>query len=370
MLDQQTVYEFRPVGDGDKTAKTDLFYKEEIQLALRNRGMPLEGLHYDITPTGMHYLLIHFDIPVADEEAWTLEVGGLVDNSVTLDMNDIRSRPQVTMPVTMECAGNGRALMEPRAISQPWLLEAIGTAEWTGTSLRPILEESGISSDAVELLFTGTDRGVQGGELQDYQRSLTVEQAMRDEVMLVYEMNGAPLQPQHGYPLRLLVPGWYGMTSVKWLSRIEAIDHQFDGYQQMRTYRYVQSADEVGEPVDLIRVRSLMAPPGVPDFLTRTRLVEAGTHRVEGRAWAGRLDVTRVEFSGDGGQTWADADLGPHVGDFAWRSWSAEWEATPGEHVLCVRGTDEEGNVQPSEQPWNYQGMGNNMTHRVDVLVE
>ena len=370
MLDQQTVYEFRPVGDGDKTAKTDLFYREEIQLALRNRGMPLEGLQYDITPTGMHYLLIHFDIPVADEEAWSLDVGGLVDNPVTLDMDDIRSRPQVTMPVTMECAGNGRALMEPRAISQPWLLEAIGTAEWTGTPLRPILEEAGIASDAVELLFTGVDRGVQGGELQDYQRSLTIDQAMRDEVMLVYGMNGAPLEPQHGFPLRLLVPGWYGMTSVKWLSRIEAIDEPFDGYQQMRTYRYVQSPDEVGNPVDLIRVRSLMAPPGVPDFLTRTRLVEAGSQRVVGKAWAGRLDVTRVEFSVDGGETWSDAELGPQVGDFAWRSWSAQWDATPGEHVLCVRATDEEGNVQPSEQPWNYQGMGNNMLHRVDVLVE
>ena len=369
MLDQQTVYEFRPVGDGDKTAKTDLFYKEEIQLALRNRGMPLEGLNYDITPTGMHYLLIHFDIPVADEEAWGLEIGGLVEIPVTLDMSDIRSRPQVTMPVTMECAGNGRALMEPRAISQPWLLEAIGTAEWTGTPLRPILEEAGIASDAVELLFTGTDRGVQGGELQDYQRSLTIEQAMRDEVMLVYGMNGAPLQPQHGYPLRLLVPGWYGMTSVKWLSRIEAVSEPFDGYQQMRTYRYVQSADEVGEPVDLIRVRSLMAPPGVPDFLTRTRLVEAGTHRIAGKAWAGRLEVTRVEFSGDGGRTWTDAELGTQVGDFAWRSWSAQWEATPGEHTLCVRATDEEGNVQPSEQRWNYQGMGNNMLHRVEVVV-
>ena len=329
MLDQQTVYEFRPVGDGDKTAKTDLFYREEIQLALRNRGMPLEGLQYDITPTGMHYLLIHFDIPVADEEAWSLDVGGLVDNPVTLDMDDIRSRPQVTMPVTMECAGNGRALMEPRAISQPWLLEAIGTAEWTGTPLRPILEEAGIASDAVELLFTGVDRGVQGGELQDYQRSLTIDQAMRDEVMLVYGMNGAPLEPQHGFPLRLLVPGWYGMTSVKWLSRIEAIDEPFDGYQQMRTYRYVQSPDEAGNPVDLIRVRSLMAPPGVPDFLTRTRLVEAGSQRVVGKAWAGRLDVTRVEFSGDGGETWSDAELGPQVGDFAWRSWSANGMRLP-----------------------------------------
>ena len=369
MLDQQTTYEFRPVGDGDKTAKTDLFYREEIQLALRNRGMPLEGLRYDITPTGMHYLLIHFDIPFADETAWGLEIGGLVDRRVTLDMDDIRSRPIVTMPVTMECAGNGRALMEPRAISQPWLLEAIGTAQWTGTPLAPILEAAGIANDAVEILFTGVDQGVQGGELQDYQRSLTIEQAMRDEVMLVYAMNGEPLQPQHGYPLRLLVPGWYGMTSVKWLSRIEAIAEPFDGYQQMRTYRYVQSADEVGEPVEEIRVRSLMVPPGVPDFLTRTRLVGAGVQRVEGRAWAGRLQVARVEFSSDGGQSWVDAELGPRVGDFAWRSWSADWVATPGEHTLMVRATDEDENIQPIEQPWNYQGMGNNMVHRVDVRV-
>ena len=368
MLSQRTTYEFRPVGDGDKTAKTDLFYREEIQLALRNRGMPLEGLHYDITPTGMHYLLIHFDIPFADEEAWSLDIGGLVENPVTLDMSDIRSRPPVTTPVTMECAGNGRALMEPRAISQPWLLEAIGTAEWTGTPLRPILEEAGIASDAVELLFTGVDQGVQGGELQYYQRSLTIEQAMRDEVMLAHGMNGAPLQPQHGYPLRLVVPGWYGMTSVKWLTRIEVINEPFDGYQQMRTYRYAQSADDVGDPVDEIRVRSLMAPPGVPDFLTRTRLVEAGSHRVVGKAWASRMKVSRVEFSGDGGQTWTDAELGSPVGDFAWHSWSAQWEAMPGEHVLCVRATDEAGNVQPSEQPWNYQGMGNNMLHRVEVV--
>ena len=210
---------------------------------------------------------------------------------------------------------------------------------------------------------------MQGGELQDYQRSLTIEQATRDEVLLAYEMNGAPLQPQHGFPLRLIVPGWYGMTSVKWLSRIEAIAEPFDGYQQMRTYRYAMSAEDVGEPVDEMRVRSLIAPPGVPDFLTRTRLVDAGTHTVTGRAWAGRRRVTRVEFSADGGATWEDAELGPHVGDFAWRSWSAQWRAEPGEHTLTVRATDEAGNVQPSEQPWNYQGMGNNMIHRVETVV-
>ena len=362
-------YEFRQVGDGGKTAATDLFYKEEIQLALRNRGMPLEGLRYDLTPTGMHYLLIHFDIPETDADGWTLQIGGMVRNPMTLGMDDIASRPSVTLPVTMECAGNGRALMEPRAVSQPWLLEAIGTAEWTGTPLAPIIREAGVEEGAVELLFTGADEGVQGGELQYYQRSMTLEQAAREEVTLAYAMNGAPLQPQHGSPLRLIAPGWYGMASVKWLSRIEAIGEPFDGYQQTRTYRYAQSADEIGEPVDLIKPRSLMIPPGVPDFLTRTRLVRAGVHTVSGRAWAGRLNVVRVEFSADGGATWTDAALSPRVGDYAWRAWSTEWNAEPGERALTVRATDEAGNVQPLEQPWNYQGMGNNMAHRVEVVV-
>ena len=368
MCRQQMSYEFRPVGDGGKTAATELFYREEVQLALRNRGMPLEGLSYDITPTGMHYLLVHFDIPLADEATWRLSIGGRVANPFTLNLDDIRSLPRVTVPVTMECAGNGRALMQPRAISQPWLLEAVGTARWTGTPLRPILEQAGIAADAVELLFTGVDQGVAGGELQCYQRSLAIEEAMRDEVMLAYAMNGAPLQPQHGYPLRLIVPGWYGMASVKWLAGIEAIAQPFDGPQQ-QAYRYRQSEDDAGHPVDLIRVRSLILPPGVPDFLTRTRLAEAGVHRIAGRAWAGRLQVCRVEFSSDGGASWTDADLEQPVGEFAWRSWSARWHATPGEHVLCVRATDEAGNVQPAAQLWNYHGMGNNMLHRVDVLV-
>ena len=364
-----TSYEFRQVGDGGKTAATDLFHKEEIQLALRNRGMPLEGLRYDLTPTGMHYLLIHFDIPETRADGWTLEIGGMVRNPAVLSVEDIMSRPSATLPITMECAGNGRALMEPRAISQPWLLEAIGTAEWTGTPLAPIMEEAGIQDGAVELLFTGADEGVQGGELQRYQRSLTLEQAARDEIMLAYAMNGAPLQPQHGYPLRLIVPGWYGMASVKWLTRVDAIGEPFDGYQQTRTYRYAQSADDPGEPVDLIKVRSAMIPPGVPDFLTRTRLVRAGVHTVRGRAWAGRRGVSRVEFSADAGATWTDAALSPRVGAYAWRAWSAEWNAAPGDHILTVRATDEAGNVQPIEQPWNYQGMGNNMAQRVEVVV-
>lgn len=374
MTRQRDAQRFRTVGDGSGLAASDSFYPEEIQLALRNRGMPLEALRYSLTPTGMHFLLIHFDIPEVDAGKWQLKIGGLVANPVNLTLEDIKQRPSQTLAVTMECAGNGRALMNPRPLSQPWLLEAVGTAEWTGTPLRGILEEAGIAPNAVEILFTGLDQGVQGNEVQYYQRSLSIDEATRDEMLLAYEMNGEALQPQHGYPLRLIVPGWYGMTSVKWLDRIEAIAKPFDGYQMSATYRFSQTKNDPGEPVTLIRVRALMSPPGIPDFMTRTRLVEPGPVSITGRAWAGRQQVAGVEVSTDGGSTWDQASLdergdGP-VSPFAWRPWSFQWDARPGRYILLVRATDSQGNVQPVSQPWNFQGMGNNIAQRVEVLVE
>jgi len=361
---------FPEIGDGSGLGPPDAFYREEVALALRNRGMPLEGLRYSITATGMHYLLVHFDIPYIEAGEWRLEVAGMLKKPVSLSLEDLRSRPAVRMPVTMECAGNGRALLEPRPVSQPWHLEAVGTAEWTGTPLRDVLLEAGVKEEAGEILFTGLDRGVQGDEVQDYQRSLTVDEAMREEVLLVYEMNGRRLEPQHGYPVRLLVPGWYGMTSVKWLARIEAIRGPFEGYQMVGSYRYSQNADDLGEPVTLQKVRSLMVPPGIPDFITRIRLVEAGEVTLRGRAWAGRIEVAGVEVSADGGDSWSKASLEEPVGSVAWRGWRYVWPARPGRYQLCVRARDSEGNMQPFDQPWTYQGMGNNMVQRVDVIVE
>ena len=340
---------------------------EELQLAGRNRGMPLEALRYDITPTGLHYLLIHFDIPAADADSWRLRVGGLVDNPLELSLADLRARPRRTIPVTLECAGNGRARLQPRPLSNPWLYEAIGTAEWGGTPLWPILEEAGLGKDAVEIVFTGADRGVQGGEVQDYQRSLTPAEARREEILLVDEMNGEPLQPQHGFPLRLVVPGWYGMASVKWLHRIEAIDTPFDGYQQVRTYRFRNDADDPGAPVQWIRVRALMTPPGIPDFFTRRRLLDAGRVTIRGRTWGGTAPIRRVEVAVDG--EWQDATLEAPIGEWAWRGWRFDWDAEPGAHSLACRATDAAGDVQPIEAPWNYQGMGNNSVQSIMVTV-
>jgi DMSO/TMAO reductase YedYZ molybdopterin-dependent catalytic subunit len=340
---------------------------EELQLATRNRGMPLEALCYDITPTGLHYLLVHFDIPFVDPHGWSLHVGGAVQHPFTLTLDEIRAGPAQTVAVTMECAGNGRARLNPRPMSQPWLYEAIGTAEWTGTPVWPILERAGLASDAIEVVFSGADCGVQGAVEHQYARSLTLAELRRPEVMFVYAMNGQPLEPQHGYPLRLIVPGWYGMTSVKWLTSIEAVTVPFTGYQQTPAYHYAGDGEDLGEPVERIRPRALMIPPGMPDFFSRHRIVNGGTVDLAGRAWSGGGDVTRVEVGVDG--SWSDAVLGRSVGPFAWRSWSFPWDAQPGEHVLACRATDAAGESQPTEQPWNHQGMGNNLVQEVRVTV-
>ncbi len=344
---------------------------EELQLATRNHGMPLEALRYPITPVGLHYLLIHYDIPVVEPESWKLEIGGLVERPLELSLADIRSRPAEELVVTMECAGNGRARLERRPISQPWLLEAVGTARWRGTPLRTLLEEAGLADEAVEILFTGLDRGVEGGIAQSFQRSLPREEALRDEVLLVYEMNGEPLPPQHGFPLRLVVPGWYGMTNVKWLARIEAVDRPFEGYQQSTAYRLRLEEDEEGRPLDRMLPRSLMIPPGQPEFLTRERNVPLEPCLLEGRAWSGTSPVAGVEVSADGGENWNEAELGQEADSaWAWRSWSYRWEPpAAGTYELCSRARDEAGNEQPLEPDWNLGGYVNNAVQRVRVVV-
>jgi sulfane dehydrogenase subunit SoxC len=343
--------------------------QQELAQAARNHAMHLEGLRYDVTPPGMHYLVIHYDIPGADETTWSVDVDGLVDRPMTLSIDDLRSRPAVTRPLTMECAGNGRALMPPRAESQPWLEGAVGNAEWTGTPLPPILEEAGLRADAVELVFTGADHGIQGDVEQDYQWGFSLDDILRDDVVLAYEMNGQPLPPQHGYPVRLLVPDWYGMCSVKWLRRITAVAEPFDGFQ-VSAYQLRDDPDGPGTRVTRKAVRALMLPPGFSDFPARQRFLDAGECELIGRAWSGWGHIDRVEVSVDGGEAWADTKLGPkHESSSSWRRWSFDWIATPGEHELVVRATDEAGNVQPLDPPWNYGGFMNNTPQRVPVLV-
>ncbi len=331
--------------------------------------MPLEALSYDVTPVGLHYLLVHYDIPVVDPDSWRLRVEGRVGRKLSLSLEEIKARPATTVAVTMECAGNGRARLSPRPVSQPWLLEAVGTGEWTGVPLHELLEEAGVAEGSPEVLFRGIDRGVEGEEEQNYERSLPLDQAMSEEVLLAYGMNGAPLPPQHGFPLRLVVPGSYGMASVKWLERITVLDSPFEGYQQARGYRFRQKPDEPGVPVFRMLPRSLMVPPGIPDFATRARNLAPGPCTIRGRAWSGLGPIEGVEVSADGGASWDGAELGPRSSRWAWRSWQWDWEAEPGTYELCCRARDGAGKVQPLEPAWNLGGYANNEVQRVPVVV-
>jgi DMSO/TMAO reductase YedYZ molybdopterin-dependent catalytic subunit len=339
----------------------------ELRLAARNHGLPLEALRYDFTPAGLHYLLIHYDIPPVDAAVFRLEVAGAVDRLLSLSLDELRERPRMAMPITFECAGNGRALLQPRPLSQPWLTEAVGTAEWGGTPLAPLLAEAGVRPSAVEALFTGLDHGVEGGSPQAYERSLPLPDA--EHALLAYEMNGAPLPPQHGFPLRLVVPGWYGMVNVKWLARITLLEQPFEGYQNAVAYRMYDADGEPGDPLTRMLPRSLMAPPGVPDFMTRERHLESGPVALTGRAWSGYGAIERVEVSTDAGASFADAQLDEPLGEAAWHGWRFEWDAPPGEHVLCSRATDAAGNVQPLEPPWNLKGYANNAVERIPVVA-
>ena len=339
----------------------------ELRLAARNPGLPLEALRYDITPPGLHYVLTHYDIPPVDAQAFRLEVGGAVERQLSLSLADLKARERIALPITFECAGNGRALLRPRPLSQPWLTEAVGTAEWAGTPLAPLLDEAGVRPGAVEALFTGLDRGVEGGQPQAYERALALSDT--ENALLAYEMSGAPLPPQHGFPLRLVVPGWYGMTNVKWLTRITLVERPFEGFQNAVAYRIYSADGEPGEPVTRMAPRSLTLPPGVPDFLTRERHLEAGPVTLTGRAWSGLAPIERVEVSTDGGSSFAAAELDQPLGEAAWRGWRFHWDAPVGEHVLCSRATDAAGNSQPLEPPWNLKGYANNAVERIAVVV-
>jgi len=305
---------------------------------------------------------------VTDADDWQIRVDGAVDRAFDISMDTLKKLPYTEFTVTLECAGNGRALSVPRWPSMPWFHEAVGTSVWGGTSLSALLDQTNASTEAIEWVFHGADRGVDGGCLHHYARSLTKQQANQSEVLLAWSMNGQALLPQHGFPLRLIVPGWYGMASVKWLNRIEAVTQPFQGYQQVNTYRYRDHEDDAGIPVTHMRVKSLMVPPGVPDWSTRKRLVEQGHHRIIGRAWSGNgADIKRVEF-GINGQ-WQEASIHPAQGRWGWVGWEFDWHAVSGQHEISCRATDVDGAIQPLDVPWDRSGFGNNSVQRMVVWV-
>eukprot|EP00931_Biecheleriopsis_adriatica_P085336 TRINITY_DN596_c0_g1_i1.p1 TRINITY_DN596_c0_g1~~TRINITY_DN596_c0_g1_i1.p1 ORF type:complete len:481 (-),score=97.79 TRINITY_DN596_c0_g1_i1:225-1616(-) len=354
------------------TTGRDDFTAAEVQVAKRCHGFHMELLRMEQTPTASHYELIHYDVPVLDPATHVLRLHGLVKHEMDLSMADIRSKPAVTESVLMACAGTGRTMQKKRLWAHvPWGPDSIGCAKWTGCSLADVLREAGPLPSAAQVIFTGADKGIEKGEVQFFQRSLSLEDAMRGHVLLCYQMNGADLPLAHGAPVRLIVPGWYGMASVKWLTSIEVTaggwwGHQMDAYSFKRI-----SNDPNCVPLQQLPVRALMAPPGIPEFVSRTRVVSPGITRIEGRAWAGAVELKRVEFSSDNGRSWSQAVLGEKNGPFGWAPWHFDWEATEGTFVLCCRAFDAGGRCQEdmSDETFNWGSFGSTQPQQVYVKV-
>lgn len=313
------------------------------------------------------YVRSHFDVPSLAEDAFRLTVGGALERTLELSLDELRGRPVRTLAVTLECAGNGRRLMRPTPGGTPWSLGAVSTASFTGTPLAGLLADAGVREEAVELVTAGADAGeLPGGEFGPYARSLPLEVVRDPDTLLAWAMDGEPLRPEHGAPLRLVVPGWYAMASVKWLDRLEAVTEPFLGPYQALRYVYVgEEGTPHRLPVTRMRVRSLIARPAAGSSLAVGEEVA-----LAGSAWSGRRRVVRVEVSTDGGRSWEDAELGEPAGPHAAAPWRFRW--TPrraGAAELVVRATDDAGERQPLEPRWNRYGYGNNVVHRVGVDV-
>ena len=350
---------------------SDLVSYEEVTLAFRCHGMHLEALRFPITPLGQHFVLIHFDVPYfAPTDSYSFTIGGRVRNPMTVTLGQLKARPNVLQPTIMECAGVGRSSAHPRAIYVPWQYEPMGVYEYRGTPLKPLLEEAGLLDDAVEVVFTGHDEGIDLGVRHNFERALPKKEALADGVILAWEANGQPLLPHHGFPLRLIVPTWYGMTSVKYLKSITVIDHTFQGEEQKLVYRDTFGSSDGGRPIQKKAVRSATMPPGIPDAISRHRFVPLGTTQLVGKAWSGEGPIVRVEVSTDDRRTWRPATLEAPVGPFAWRPWTFAWNVRRrGEYIVSSRATDAAGNIQPLRAFWNQQGMAQNGVERIGVTA-
>ena len=320
-----------------------------------------------VMPNAHFYARNHFHIPIIDPSTWRLEVGGLVDRPLRLSLRDLGNMRSETRVVTLECAGNGRALLTPPVEGEKWNLGAVSTAEWTGVPLVEVLDRAGIKPGAREVLFRGADAGSVHGraETVHFERSLNLDDARGSEALLAYAMNGEPLPIQHGHPLRVIVPGWYAVTSVKWLTEIEVIGHPFSGEFQTDSYFYEwqREGQVIREPVTLQRVRALITEPSAGEAVTRGELA------IRGVAWSGAAPIARVEVSVGGG-TWQESRL---VGERKRHSWQW-WELItcveqPGTIMVRARATDLAGRTQPERPEWNRLGYGNNCISEVPVSV-
>lgn len=322
-----------------------------------NAEAPLQALQAPITALEHHYVRSHFALP---QHPGMLTVDGAVKNPLWISLDDLRALPARTLRVTLECAGNGRVGMRPLPSGEPWGWTAVSTATWTGVPLQAVLALAQPQPDGAAILFEGADHGpFEGGPDISYMRSLPCAEVERQgpDIILAYEMNGEPLPLAHGAPLRLVVPGWYAMASVKWVQRIRVISGEYCGQFQTQSYMYHWS-DGTCQPVTRMQVRALITAPLWGETLTR------GMHVLQGQAWSGTGSVTSVEISIDGADNWQAAQLSPPVHPHAWQTWTFEWNAAKaGRHSIRARARDSAGNTQPDCPRWNRLGYGNHAIH-------
>ena len=336
------------------------------------RETPLTSLDSWITPTNRFYIRSHYStLPDLDSSSCRLTVDGAVNGPITFSYHELLALPAKEIVATLECAGNSRSYVTPPAEGIQFRHGAVGNASWKGVPVRDLLRQAGVRESAREVLFEGADVGEEEEEGKalrlGFARSLPLDKAMDADTIVAYQMNGQPLQPMHGYPLRLIVPAWYAMASVKWLTRIEVLEERFTGFFQERRYVLINEGEtESGrwQPLTTLRVKSLITHP------RHGEVVRSGTYTVRGIAWSGDGEIARVDVSTDGGRSWREGRLVGPSARGAWRRWELPWETSrPGHFIVMARANDSGGNSQPTSIPWNFRGYANNGVHAVAVEV-
>ncbi|HEY3655340.1 MAG TPA: sulfite oxidase [Steroidobacteraceae bacterium] len=364
-------YKQHYAGNASQLSSTGLIIRQNEP---KNLEAPFDCLDSYLTPTELFYIRSHFPAPNLDLASYQLRIDGAVRHPLTLSYEELRSMRSETRIATLECAGNSRVFLVPPVQGAQWELGAVGNAEWTGVPLRALLERAGVRDDACEIVLEGADRGTPKEEPVppnpiSYARSLPRDKALQGEVLIAYEMNGRDLSRDHGFPVRAVVPGHYGMASVKWLTGIQAVREPFHGYWQTTDYGYWDSTD--GKPVRRalgeMKLKSEIARPRVYETLFPNQ-----TYTVVGAAWAGETDVTEIAVSVDGGRTWAEAEFLDPVRHHAWRRWKFDWlsPTRPGQYTLLARAKDAGGMLQPAEHDLNYGGYVINHSLPIEVFID
>lgn len=329
--------------------------------------MPLDGFASWLTPIDRFFVRCHTYTPKVNLAEWSLKIDGVVEHPVTLTMDDLKKMPRVELAGVLECAGNGRRFFEPHVAGTQWAFGSVGNGRWAGVRLRDLLQRAGIKNSATEILFDGAD--VPLGRMPDFQRTITAAKALHPDTLLAYEMNGQTLPIQHGFPLRVIAPGWAGDSWVKWLQHIEVLDHEFEGFWMKSAYRRPThpvppgAAVEASEmaPVTDLSVKSVIAVP--------VGWAKHGPVRIQGTAWSNASPVVRVEVSTDGGQSWKPAKLIGQQTKYGWRLWQFDWKPAEGTHTLISRATSMAGQTQPLSQEWNPSGYSWNVAQPVIITI-